>query len=505
VQPVRNVERAAVEKSYLVERFRPEVVVLKRAKIVCTIGPASSDRETLRRLIDAGMDVARMNFSHGTHEDHKRLYETVRGLDDRITILQDLQGPKLRIGEIAGGEISLSDGERVTLTTRSISGTREIIQVSYPELPGDVSPGDDIYIADGIVHLVVEKVQGEDVLCRIIHGGLLTSRKGINLPGVRMSTPALTVKDRADLDFGVDLGVDFVALSFVRNAGEVRELKKMLGAKDSTALVIAKIEKREALDNLHEILVAADGLMIARGDLGVEIPTEEVPIAQKWIVSECVRRAKPVITATQMLESMVATERPTRAEASDVANAALDGSDALMLSAETATGRYPVESVRIMDRIIRRVEEYEGENTGAYDRKAHVFRSESEHPDISVMIREGMLVDAVSAGAVKVADEVSAAAVACLTHTGRTARMIASYRPGVPIIALTDFVPAARHLGLVWGVRAIPVECIDTTETIFAVIQEKVRELGISGKVVLTAGIPTKARGPTNTIHVVEV
>jgi pyruvate kinase len=479
--------------------------LLRRAKIVCTVGPASSDEKTLKRLIDAGMDVARMNFSHGTHDEHERVCETIRGLDDRITILQDLQGPKIRIGEIEGGELHLADGERVTLTTRNVTGTREIMHVSYPELPGDVSPGDDIFLADGIIHLVVEEVKDGDVTCRIVHGGLLTSRKGVNLPGVRMSTPALTGKDREDLDFGIDLGVDFVALSFVRDFEEVEALKKILAAKNSSALVIAKIEKREALDNLHGILEAADGLMIARGDLGVEIPAEEVPITQKWIVSECVRRAKPVITATQMLESMVTSERPTRAEASDVANAALDGSDALMLSAETATGRYPVESVRIMDRIVRKAEEYDGESVIACGGKAHVFRGESESPGVSTMIKEDMLVDAVSAGAVKVADEIDAAAVACLTHTGRTARMVASYRPGVPILALTDFVPAVRHLGLVWGVRAIPVECIDTTEAIFAVIREKVRELGISGKVVLTAGIPTRERGPTNTIHVVEV
>jgi len=478
---------------------------LKNVKIVCTIGPASRDRGTLERLIEAGMDVARINFSHGEHEEHSEVYERIRGLSDRVAIMQDLQGPKIRVGDIDGGEMALTDGGEITLTPDEADGSGGVVNVSYPELPDDVVAGDSIYLADGIIHLEVEKVTGDRVQCRILHGGVLTSRKGVNLPGVKISAPALTKKDREDLEFGVELGVDYVALSFVRNMQEVMELKRMISKWDSQALVVAKIEKREAIETLNEIIGASDALMIARGDLGVEIPAEEVPVIQKSIIAECLRKGKPVITATQMLESMVTTERPTRAEASDVANAVLDGTDAVMLSAETATGRYPVETVNMMSRIICEAERYVEDGYCERERESIVSQGSGDWSRL-VGEEEGFaLTDTVCSGAVKVAEEIGASAIACLTHSGRTARMIARYRPNVPVLALTDFLPVVRHMALVWGVRTIPVECIDSTERIFAIVREQVKRAGYGGRVVLTAGIPTMERRPTNTVHVIDI
>lgn len=476
---------------------------MRRAKIVCTIGPASRDEETIGRLIDAGMNVARLNFSHGEHEEHGEAYKRIRRLGNHVTIIQDLSGPKIRIGDIDGGEMRLVDGETLTLTTGEVRGRDGVVQVTYEKLSSDVSPGDNVYLADGIIHLEVESVEGTDVRCRIVHGGVLSSRKGLNLPGVTLSAPALTEKDRVDLEFGLKLGVDGVALSFVRSAGEVRLLRDVLVERGSAAWIIAKIEKREALEALDEILDAADAAMIARGDLGVEISTEEVPLVQKSIIARCLRKGKPVITATQMLETMVTSERPTRAEASDVANAVLDGTDAVMLSAETAIGKYPVEAVRIMDRIIRKMEEY-GEEPALLFEKGPETRQ--RHPADALGTDEaGSIVDAVCAGAVTVAEELGASAIATLTHTGRTARLLSRYRPRVPILAMTDFAPAAKQMSLVWGVEAIPVERIESTEKIISIVRDKVRKAGYSGKVVLTAGIPTREKEPTNTIHVVDI
>jgi len=465
---------------------------LRSAKIVCTLGPASMSEEVIRKLIDAGMDVARINFSHGTHEEHRMVFDIVRRLSGTVAVMQDLQGPKIRVGEIGAGEVQLQSGEALTLTTRKIVGNGRAVHVTYPRLPGDVSPGDNIYLADGIIHLEVERVENDDVHCRILHGGSLTSRKGVNLPGVRISAPALTEKDRWDLEFGIKLGVDYVALSFVRSGEEVKDLKRTLKAHGSSAGVVAKIERREALEDLGGIIDAVDALMIARGDLGVEIPAEEVPVVQKSIIAECRRRGKPVITATQMLESMVYSERPTRAEVADVANAVIDGTDAVMLSAETATGEYPIESVIMMNKIASRMERYEGSWMNREER--------GEHPGGDVS-----LVDAVCAGAVKVAGEIGASAIVCLTHSGRTARLIARHRPQVPVLALTDFPPVIRHMQLVWGVRGVAVDRIESTERIFAIVRERMREEGLGGKVVLTAGIPTTEKVPTNTVHVIDI
>ncbi len=474
---------------------------MRRAKIVCTIGPSSRDEETLEKLIDAGMDVARINFSHGTYDEHRETYELIRKLGTHVAIMQDLPGPKIRVGEIDGGEMHLIDGETLTLTTRDVPGVNGTVNVTYRSLHDDVSPGDNIYLADGIIHLEVEDVSGEDVRCRIIHGGVLTARKGVNLPGVSISEPVPTGKDLRDLAFGLELGVDLVALSFIRTGEEIEKVQRLIARDDSHARVIAKIEKKEALTALPDIIDRADALMIARGDLGVEIPAEEVPVLQKTIIAECLKKGKPVITATQMLESMVFSERPTRAEASDVANAVIDGTDAVMLSAETAAGKYPVESVLIMDRIIRKVEEF------GYSRQILDLEGLTGGGDFHLVSddTQDALADAVCAGAVKICRQVGASAIACLTHQGRTARMLARYRPQVPIVALTDFQPAVKFMSLLWGVKAVQIDCIETTEKVFEVVREKVAEIGIRGKVVLTAGIPTKKRIATNTVHVVDI
>ncbi len=440
------------------------------------------------------MNVARMNFSHGSRDDHREVYDRIRNLSDSVAIMQDLQGPKIRVGVIEQGEILLATGEEITLTTGVAGSEEKVIPVTYPQLPDDVVIGNNIFINDGIIHLEVLGVGGREVRCRVIHGGIITSGKGVNLPGVKVSSPSLTEKDREDLDFGLNLGVDYVALSFVRKADDINELKHLIGLADSSAKVVAKVEKQEALEELDEILETTDAVMIARGDLGVEIKTEEVPIVQKTLIEACLAKGKPVITATQMLESMVISQRPTRAEASDVANAVIDGTDAVMLSAETATGKNPVLTVEVMSRIIKEAERYK-QRSFITRKNRNAFSSDDS----------GALTDAVASGVAAVANDVGATAIAVLTHSGRTARLIARRRPGIPILALTDFLPVARQMSLVWGVEAIPVESIEETETIFAVVKEKVRKAGFSGRVVMTAGIPTKERRPSNTIHVIDI
>ena len=462
----------------------------RKTKIVCTIGPASSGEEALARLVEAGMDVARMNFSHGTREGHREIYGRIRELSGKVAVMQDLKGPKIRVGEIDGGDVRLLEGESFTLTSREVTGDAGMASVTYRGLADDVSPGDNIFLADGMIHLEVESVEKGDVGCRILHGGTLSTGKGVNLPGVRMSMPSITEKDLEDLSYGLELGVDLVALSFVTSPADVLGLKERIEKADSPAWVVAKIEKREALERLGEIIEAADALMIARGDLGVEIPVEDVPIVQKRIIQECRRAGKPVITATQMLESMVREERPTRAEASDVANAIIDGTDAVMLSAETAVGDHPEETVRVMGRIATRAEEYRAEDY-PFDRGS----PGEEHHEA----------DSFSLGAVSIAEEIGASAIVCLTHTGRTARMISRYRPRVPIVALTDSPHISRLIGLVWGVRCVRIEAVEGTERILGTVRKRLLEMGFGGKAVLTAGIPTGHRGPTNTVTLLEL
>ena len=468
----------------------------RMAKIVCTIGPACRDRSTLGALVGAGMNVARLNFSHGTHDEHRAAFAALRRLCPSLTIMQDLAGPKIRIGELRGGRARLREGELFTLTTRGVAGDERGAGVSYRRLPKAVRRGSDIYLSDGTIHLVVESISRDEVRCRVVDGGLLTSRKGLNLPGAELGGASLTEKDKDDLAFGCSLGVDAVAVSFVRSAADVSRARRFMRAHGSSALLVAKIEKREAVDAIEAIVDAADAIMIARGDLGVEIPPEDVPARQKAIIALARERAKPVIVATQMLESMTAAERPTRAEASDVANAVLDGADALMLSAETATGQYPVESAAMMARSIERTERYAHSALGERCPQAIAAGRGRDHESLAEMA---------SAGAVDMARSMRAHAIACLTHSGRTSRLVARHRYPAPVVSLTDNPAVIREMGLLWGALAVPVARLERTDELFPAVKEKLRAAGIGGRVVLTAGIPLKEKSQTNTVHLVYI
>src|SRR5512146_1943820 len=403
---------------------RANVGAERRAKIVCTLGPASNSEAMLRQLLRLGMDVARLNFSHGTHEEHARVIERLRraaAKEDRtICILQDLQGPKIRTGRLKERRpVMLKTGSRLTITPRDIHGTATLIPTSFKALAQEVQPGMRVLLSDGLIELVVLALHGDDVECEVINGGLLGEHKGINLPGTAMSVPSLTEKDRKDLEFGVRHDVDLVALSFVRTAADVLEAKRRIGVRRDDIPVIAKLEKPQAIEHLEEILEVADGVMVARGDLGVELPPEQVPVIQKHVIRRASEWRKPVITATQMLESMIEHPRPTRAEASDVANAVFDGTDALMLSAETATGRYPAQAVGMMARIIVEAERHMRET--ALRRRRH----EQPHPlSIAETICESVA---------HAADELDMRAIAVFTETGTTARLVSLYQPKAAI------------------------------------------------------------------------
>ncbi len=423
----------------------------RRAKIICTIGPACNSEALMRDLLRLGMDVARLNFSHGTHAGHAHNIQRLRRAAERegrtVCILQDLQGPKIRTGALEGHEpVLLKTGSVVTITPQDVPGTAARISTTFPDLAREVTAGARILLSDGLIELRVRSVRGKDVLCNVINGGPLGEHKGINLPGIALSIPALTKKDRKDLEFGLDHGVDAVALSFVRSAADVRMVKQIIAAhctrRDSDVPVIAKLEKPQAIDHLEEILEAADGVMVARGDLGVEVPPEKVPVIQKQVIRRASAWRKPVITATQMLESMVENPRPTRAEASDVANAIFDGTDAVMLSAETASGQYPRESVAIMARIIVEAEC----NMADFEQP----RRRRDHRRLSVA-------ETICESIAHAAEDLPMGAIAVFTETGNTARMISKYRPIAPIFAFTHVEPVVHRLNLYWGVR--PVRC----------------------------------------------
>jgi len=468
----------------------------RRAKIVCTIGPASRSETVLRRLIRAGMDVARLNFSHGTQADHAASASALRRLAAEegrtVALLQDLQGPKLRVGAIPGPPLMLRRGRPFTLTTRAGIAEPEELSVSYRNLPRDVRPGDTILIDDGLIRLEVERIDGREVFCRIRAGGAVTSHKGVNIPGRKLSTPSLTAKDRADLAFGLELGVDFVALSFVREARDVHALRRLLRRLDADTPVIAKLEKPQAVENLDAILAAADGIMVARGDLGVELPPEDVPVLQKRMIGDARAAGKPVITATQMLESMVDHPRPTRAEASDVANAIFDGTDAVMLSAETASGAYPVESVRMMARIIRTAE-----------------RSLPGRPTRDGPTCRPSIADAVGSAASKAAHELGARVIGVFTQSGSTAQLVSKYRPEMPIYAFTTSPEVLRRLCLLWGVAPRLETPLPTTDAMIESLIARLRaerKVKAGDHVVITAGTPVGRPGSTNflKIHRVE-
>jgi pyruvate kinase len=469
---------------------------MPRAKIVCTLGPASSSAERIGELIDAGMSVARLNFSHGTHDDHARMLHIIRAEADRrgkaIAALLDLQGPKIRIGKLANGQIELKPGAELTITTESVVGDERRVSTTYQGLPRDVKVGDQILLDDGYLSLAVIQILGHEVKTVVVTGGILKNNKGINLPGVDVSAPALSDKDRVDIGFALRHGIDYVALSFVRRPEDVLEAKRLLTVDQVSIPVIAKIEKPQALERLGDIIDAADGVMVARGDLGVELGPEKVPLWQKRIIEETNRLGKPVITATQMLESMMTQPRPTRAEASDVANAVLDGTDALMLSGETASGLYPVEAVKTMARIIDEIEH------SAY------YRANVEIPDIQLAVSA----NAIAHAAMTAAREMKIKTIVAVSDSGGAARLISEYRPDSGIVCLTTNEVSFRRLALFWGVTAVLISPAATTEELIDRVEATLteRSLALPGEnVLITMAVPVGAGMQTNVLKIHEI
>jgi len=465
------------------------MIPIRNAKIVCTIGPASSSPKVIERLIKAGMDVARLNFSHGTHNEYKKVIKSIRDtsrkLKKAVAILQDLQGPKIRTGLLKDGKIILKSGNKFVLTGRKILGTSEMVSTTYSSMYRDVKKGDRILLDDGLISLKVNNVKGTEIACEVINGGVLTDHKGINLPGIKVGLSSITEKDIEDLYFGIKQGVDYVAISFVRTDKDVKSVKDIIKKKGSFIPVIAKLEKPEAIDNLEKIVDEADGLMVARGDLGVEMSPEAVPVIQKNIINMANKKEKPVITATQMLESMINNPRPTRAEASDVANAIFDGTDAVMLSGETASGKYPVESVEIMARIISAAE------------SGSLYRHVSDR-------RRGRIStypNAVSSAAVHASHQIEAKLIVVFTQSGSTALLVSKQRPSMPIIAYTPSENIMRRLNLYWGVIPKTMRLIEDTDDLIremdrGLVSNKMVRKGDS--VVILMGMPISQKGVTN-------
>lgn len=464
-----------------------------KTKIVATIGPSSQKTETLINLIEAGLDVARLNFSHGSYSDHaisiKNIKEAARRTENPLAILADLCGPKIRLGELAEPR-EVKAGETIVITTNPEKSAEGAIPTIYQDLARDVQPGDPVLIDDGLIRLEVLASNGTEARCRVINDGTIKSRKGINLPGIKVSTPSLTEKDREDIDFIVTQPIDFIALSFVRSREDIKELRWLLKDRGSSLPIIAKIEKPEAIEDLDGIIDEADGIMVARGDLGVEMKTEEVPILQKSIIRKSNAANKPVITATQMLESMIDSPRPTRAEASDVANAVFDGTDAVMLSGETSVGDYPVETVRTMDAIVRTAEQ-----------------TSPESFNITLRRRGKPLTDAENIGraACLMAEEAGAAAIIAITRSGRTPRLLSRYRSSVPVIAFTESEATVRYLNLIWGVQAELIGELGDTDASL----HKARDLALAkgyihggDTIIHTTGIPLLESSDTNMIKI---
>jgi pyruvate kinase len=466
----------------------------RRAKIVCTLGPATSSLEQVTALVESGMDVARLNFSHGAHADHEAAYLAVREASDRtghaVAVLADLQGPKIRLGTFVDGPVEWETGSRVCITVEDVAGTAERVSTTYKNLANDVRVGDRLLVDDGNLALSVVEVEGPDVWCLVVEGGTVSNNKGLSLPGVAVSVPALSEKDVADLRFALHLSVDLVALSFVRSPDDVELVREVMRQEDIEVPVIAKLEKPEAVENLEAIVEAFDGVMVARGDLGVELPLEEVPLVQKRAVQAARERNKPVIVATQMLESMINSSRPTRAEASDVANAVLDGADAVMLSGETSVGKHPIAAVRTMDRIIAAVERDDGARVPDLTRAS---RS-----------RSGAIVRA----AKDVGETLDVRALATFTQTGDTARRLAALHPRQPLLAFTVDARVRSQLALSWGVETFIVPSVQHTDDMVRQVDFSLLSIGRlkeGDRVVVVAGSPPNTVGSTNLIRVHEV
>ena len=411
---------------------------IKKTKIVCTLGPASENEETLRELIKNGLNVCRLNFSHGSHEEHKGRMDLVKKLREELNmptaILLDTKGPEIRTGKFDVPEVFLEEGQTFTITMKDVMGNKEICTVSYKGLANDVKPGDTILIDDGLVGLTVKEVNNDDIVCEVQNSGIVKNHKGVNVPGVKVNLPAITEKDRSDIEFGIEQGIDFIAASFVRKVSDVLAIREILEENNAEHIkIISKIENQEGVENLDEIIEVSDGIMVARGDLGVEIPTEEIPVVQKLMIKKCNEAGKPVITATQMLDSMIRNPRPTRAEVTDVANAIYDGTDALMLSGETAAGKYPVEAVKTMATIAKRAEET------MRNRRDKINKSKN-------------VTDAISYATCTTAMDLEAKAILSSTASGHTARMVSKFRPDCPIVATTSNESVRRQLALTWGV-----------------------------------------------------
>ena len=471
---------------------------MRKTKIICTMGPATDVDGVLEKLIEEGMNVARFNFSHGTHEEQKRRMDQLKKLTAKckkpIALLLDTKGPEIRIGTFEQDRITLSDGDEFVLSAKACVGNQERVSITYPKLWEEVSPGTAILIDDGLVELTVEQIKQEDIVCKVVNGGEISNRKGVNIPGVHINLPYMSSKDKNDILFGIEQDVDFIAASFVRSAADVKQVRALLDANGGEDIhIIAKIENREGVDNIDAIIESADAIMIARGDMGVELPQEEVPIVQKMIIKKVYQAGKQVITATQMLDSMMVHKRPTRAESTDVANAIYDGTSAIMLSGETAAGKYPIEALQTMVKIADKTEE-------AIDYKHRFFLQERKaNPDIT---------DAISHATCTTAHDLNASAIITVSKSGRSARMISRYRPACDIIGCTTTPKICRQMNMSWGVTPVVLKEQSEVFTLFtcAIAEAKKQKLVKEGDVVvITSGVPIGLSGTTNMIKVEKI
>ncbi|WP_026518016.1 pyruvate kinase [Butyrivibrio sp. MC2021] len=469
---------------------------MRKTKIICTIGPASESEEKLREIMLAGMNVARFNFSHGSHEEHKRKYDRIKKLRDElelpVAVMLDTKGPEIRLKDFENHKEELEAGQKFTLTTKDVMGTKDIVSVTYKQLPNDVKSGNTILIDDGLIELKVDEVAGEDVVCTVVNGGPVSDKKGVNLPGAELTMPYLSEQDKSDIIFGCEQGFDFVAASFVRTRQDVLDIREILKEKNSQMKIIAKIESMQGIKNLKEILQEADGIMVARGDMGVEVPFEDVPVIQKEMIKLAESEGKYVITATQMLDSMIHHPRPTRAEVTDVANAIYDGTTAIMLSGETASGDYPVEAVKTMARIAERTE-------ADIDYVGRLHKRDYAPIDATT---------AISHATCNIAAELNADAILTVTMSGFTASMVSKYKPNCQIIACTINPTVCRQANLMWGVTPLHIRQEDTADELFREAINSAKNAGYlkaGDKVVLTAGVPLGIPGRTNMIRVEEL
>lgn len=469
---------------------------MRKTKIICTLGPSTDDEKVLRELIINGMNVARFNFSHGTHAEHQKRLDTLKRLREELNLpiaaLLDTKGPEVRVKKFIEDKVKVNEGDVLTLTTREVDGTSEIVSITYKDLPKDVSVGSRILIDDGLIELtVVEIKDGTDIVCRVVNGGMISNHKGVNIPGVELSIPYLSDRDKDDILFGIQQGFDFIAASFVRTASDILQIKRFLEENGCYSInIIAKIENKQGVEHIDEIIQVSDGIMVARGDMGVEIPNEDVPVMQKMIIKKVYNAGKQVITATQMLDSMMKNPRPTRAETADVANAIYDGTSAIMLSGETAAGLYPVEALKTMVRIAIRTEE-------DIDYKKRFFSlSRKANPDIT---------DAISHATCTTAHDLNARAVITVSKSGRTARMVSKYRPSCDIFGCTTYENISRQLNLSWGITPVLIQEEKDTFELFEHAIETIQNKGLlktDDLVVITAGVPLGISGTTNMLKV---